>query len=371
MVGEDVRMDEGSPARASREQVRGCFLGGAVGDALGADIEFDSLARIRTRFGPGGIDSYAGQAGGHITDDTQMTLFTAEGLLRASVRSHGNGVAHAPTMIHRSYLRWLLTQSQPDHIRVVRDHGASIDSGWLLTNAELHVARAPGATCLAALRSGQMGQVSPPINTSKGCGGVMRVAPIGLAPVAEQFALGAQAAAITHGHPSGHLSAGAFAVMIAAIVAGASRVAAVDEARARLAREPGHHETTDALAAAVQLAHDEPAPTPEIVERLGGGWVGEEALAIAVYAALVAQDFEHGIVTAVNHSGDSDSTGAIAGNLLGTFWGSSVIPDRWLSGLAERELVDAVADDFWVRFGASAPTVAHEEARLAARYPGS
>lgn len=364
-------MGEGAEPSASWEEVLGCFLGGAVGDALGADIEFDSLARIRRRFGPQGIADYAGRSGGHITDDTQMTLFTAEGLLRASARFPDERSVHGPTMIHRSYLRWLMTQSQPDHIRVVRDHGAAIESGWLLTNAELHVARAPGATCLAALRSGAMGTITPPINTSKGCGGVMRVAPIGLAPVADPFVLAAEAAAITHGHPSGYLSAGAFALMIASLVAGASLPDAVDVARTRVAGEPGHQETTDALAAAVQLAHDEPVPAPEIVERLGGGWVGEEALAIAVYAALVARDLEHGVATAVNHSGDSDSTGAIAGNLLGAASGASVIPDRWRSELAERELVEAVARDLWVHFDATGVAGADEHARVASRYPGS
>jgi len=342
-VGEDGN-DDGAPAL---EQVLGCFLGGAVGDALGADVEFDSLARIRRRFGHGGITDYAGRGVGHITDDTQMTLFTAEGLLNASVRFQGKAIVHAPSMIHRSYLRWLMTQSSVDHAEVVRDHGPAIASGWLLTNPELHVPRAPGTTCLAALRSGKMGTITPPINGSKGCGGVMRVAPIGLARIDERFTLGAEAAALTHGHPSGYLSAAAFVHMIAALAAGATRADAVAGARARLALEPGHEETTAALAAAVELAHDEPVPTPEIVERLGGGWVGEEAIAIAVYAALVAQDLEHGVVTAVNHSGDSDSTGAIAGNLLGTHWGVGAIPDRWLQGLAERTVVEQVAGDFW------------------------
>ena len=242
----------------------GCFLGGAVGDALGADVEFDSLARIRARFGPRGITQYAGRSGGRITDDTQMTLFTAEGLLRASVRFNGKGIVDAPSMIHRSYLRWLTTQSPADRIRVVRDHGVDIETGWLLTNPQLHAPRAPGATCLAALRSGSMGTIARPINNSKGCGGVMRMAPAGLAPVDGAFMLGAQAAAITHGHPSGYLAAGAFALMVARLVDGASLAEAVDDACTRVAKEKGHTETTAALGAAVRLARDEPAPTPEV-----------------------------------------------------------------------------------------------------------
>lgn len=68
-------------ASLSIDQVRGSLLGGAVGDALGAAVEFQSLAEIRSRFGPAGILDYAPAFGrlGAITDDTQMTLFTAEG----------------------------------------------------------------------------------------------------------------------------------------------------------------------------------------------------------------------------------------------------------------------------------------------------
>jgi ADP-ribosylglycohydrolase len=57
--------------------------------------------------------------------------------------------------------------------------------------------------------------------------------------------------------------------------------------------------------------------TPEIVEQLGGGWVAEEALATALFCALKATNFAEGVLLAVNHSGDSDSTGSLTGNLLG------------------------------------------------------
>jgi ADP-ribosylglycohydrolase len=69
-------------------RIRGCLLGGAVGDALGAPVEFLSLQEIRDKFGPAGIHDYARAYGrrGAIADDTQMTLFTAEGLLRATMR---------------------------------------------------------------------------------------------------------------------------------------------------------------------------------------------------------------------------------------------------------------------------------------------
>ena len=81
-----------------------------------------------------------------------------------------------------------------------------------------------------------------------------------------------------------------------------------------------------------------------IDEQLGGGWVGEEALAIAVACALAAPDFEQGVLAAVNHSGDTDSTGSICGNILGALHGESAIPTRWLEALMP-DLVETVADD--------------------------
>jgi ADP-ribosylglycohydrolase len=81
-------------------------------------------------------------------------------------------------------------------------------------------------------------------------------------------------------------------------------------------------------------------PRAEYVARLGEGWTAEEAVAIAVYCLLAAPDFDAGVRLAVNHDGDSDSTGAIAGNLLGVHHGIEAVPTRLTNGL---ELLDALA----------------------------
>src|SRR6266704_1609756 len=86
-----------------RSRVRGCLLGGAVGDALGAPVEFLSWQRIREVYGPDGATGMVIGPGGRaqLTDDTQMTLFTAEGLIRASVR-WDRGICHPPSVVHRA-----------------------------------------------------------------------------------------------------------------------------------------------------------------------------------------------------------------------------------------------------------------------------
>ena len=324
------------------DRMRGCLLGGAVGDALGAPVEFLSLAQIRARFGPEGIRDFAPAYGraGAITDDTQMTLFTAEGLLVAWRRGWLRGICHAPTMIHSAYLDWLATQGE-------RPAPEARACTGLMALPELRSRRAPGNTCLAALR-GFTRFAEPAANDSKGCGGVMRVAPCGaftpFAPTPDAaFRLGCEAAALTHGHPSGILPAGHFAATVAALREGAPLVAALEGADALLAREPACAETAAALAAARALAA-RGRPTPEALESLGGGWVAEEALAIAIACALVAEDFADGVRLAANHSGDSDSTAAIAGNLLGTLWGEAAIPAAWLEALELRAEIARLAD---------------------------
>lgn len=330
------------------DRVRGSLLGGAVGDALGAAVEFLSLAEIRSRFGPAGVQDYAPAYGrrGAITDDTQMTLFTAEGLMRAWVRAGLRGVCSVPGVIHHAYLRWLLTQearpTKPD-VQIGTD-------GWLFAISALHSRRAPGNTCLSALRVADH-WLDPAVarNNSKGCGGVMRVAPIGLfAPEIGDddrvFGMAADAAALTHGHPSGFLSAGHLAVTIAVLLRGEPLPAALDAADAQLCRREHHAETADALAAARALAAHG-VPSPEQLETLGGGWVAEEALAIAVCCALAASGFADGVLLAANHSGDSDSTAAIAGNLLGAQLGAASIPLPWLDELELRREIERLAHD--------------------------
>ena len=127
-----------APERLSRYVA--CLLGGAVGDALGAPVEFMSRHEILRRFGPGGIRDHASAYGrtGAITDDTQMTLFTAEGLLRAAAQGHPPGHAAYIAEVAQAYQRWLLTQDE--------DPAAHAGAEGLLGIAALHSRRAPATT---------------------------------------------------------------------------------------------------------------------------------------------------------------------------------------------------------------------------------
>ena len=350
----------------SLDRFAGCLLGGAAGDALGAPVEFLSLAEIRRHFGAAGITAYAPYTGrlGAVTDDTQMTLWTVEGLLRARARGSRDGGGAVVKAVHRAYLRWLQTQRERSADPSFADATRPQDNGWLITVPALRSRRGPGNTCLSSLISDRVGSVEHPINNSKGCGGIMRVAPVGLLydDAAVAFRVGCDTAAITHGHPSGYLSAGCQAAIIAHLRAGAPLDEAVQASTAMLAGWAGHQECLDIVTRAVALADSGRAPSGEAVESLGEGWTGEEALAISVYCALAAQgDFARGVILAVNHGGDSDSTGAICGNLLGAALGAGAIPVAWLADLELHEELEVLARDL------EAPRP--EDAAWAAQYP--
>lgn len=334
--------------RLTADTYKACLLGGAVGDALGAPIEFKSLREIRAEFGRAGLDDYAPAYGrvGAITDDTQMTLFTAEAAIRYDNRLRGKGIASFPMMLKNSYLRWLETQGElppyPDEY---------VRNGGLMDMADLRHRRGPGNTCLRSLRSGGTGAVETPINSSKGCGGLMRVAPIGLIAKPESaFEEACNAASITHGHPSGYLAAGFYAAVIAALVAGSDLREAITAAQSIIHGRLGASETAESVSKALALAATG-APSPELVETLGDGFVAEEALAIALYCALVATDYRSGVLLAVNHGGDSDSTGALTGSLLGVTFGLAAIPQKWLQDLELRDVIADLAWDLFRHFG--------------------
>ena len=345
--------------RSKRQQRRtvqgrfaGCLLGGAVGDALGAPVEFMKRTEILRKFGPKGITQYAPAYGGigRITDDTQMTLFTAEGLIRAWVRGCMKGITTYSGVTAHAYLRWLQTQGERPTCDI--DFGTD-ETGWLFQQRDLHSRRAPGNTCLAALRAMKsLGE--PARNDSKGCGGVMRVAPVGLfawrlrqqETPQDAFRLGTELAALTHGHPTGTLTGGVLAVLILALTDGASLPDALVVSKAILRSEPGHEETLRAIELAETLATSG-QPHEAAISQLGQGWIAEDALAISIYCALVARNFKHGVILAVNHDGDSDSTGSITGNLLGAMHGVRAIPAEWLEPLELREVIMSLAEDLY------------------------
>lgn len=320
-----------------RSRVRGCLLGGAVGDALGYPVEFLHEQSISERYGKHGIQTLA-QAGSPalISDDTQMTLYAANALVYA--RETGCGAENA---LRLAYEEWLCTQEEPQTLS-----GAKLS---LSHDTRLHHRRAPGNTCLQSLRSIRKTQKFPH-NNSKGCGTVMRAAPFGLIPFADgdtgAYRLAALDAALTHGHPLAQESSGALAWLIHHIIfTDPKQHKRLDEVVLSFP-----HDQSPALYSllqkAVSLAWKASVSDLDGVHALGEGWVAEEALAIAVFCAVRHPDnFAAALRAAVNHKGDSDSTGAICGNLLGAWLGEKAVRQAFdLTNLELCDLVERTAD---------------------------
>lgn len=331
-----------------KDLFKASLLGGAIGDALGYTIEFMGLAEIKAKYGQYGItdldiDKRTGKA--LISDDTQMTLFTADGMMWAYYRCSRRGIgSYAGSGSYQSYLRWYYTQTgklPAEKDKFFLERQPHEDATSILDYKELFSRRAPGNSCLSALGSGKMGTIEQPINNSKGCGGVMRIAPVGLFLHSEPeyaFSIGAEIAAITHGHPTGYLAAGAFAAIIAELVNGKSINESITTAIRVLKNYTSHQETLNAIENAVALANSD-EQTETAISKIGEGWIAEEALAVAIYCALKETDFKKALIMSVNHDGDSDSTGAICGNILGACYGIDVIPKEWVENIELRDLI--------------------------------
>lgn len=353
------------------DRTLGCMVGGAVGDALGYAVEFDSWPMIQHRYGPRGIRAYAPKRRGlaPISDDTQLSLFTAAGMLNALTCACVRSVAGPIEGYCKDiYIDWLHTQTCDSPAANRRGHS------WLVRVPELYARRSPGNTCLSAIRALELGRKVE--NDSCGCGGVMRTAPI--APVVyihgadcEDLAYVDQTAAdvarMTHKHPLGFMPSAALNRILWRIMAG--EVGSREDLRrvvleaSRSVREvrspehrmktygklwPAHCDTLEAiLSEALRLA-DTDVPDPEAIERIGGGWTGHEALAIAVFCAVRHYgSFEESVIAAVNHSGDSDSTGAVCGNIAGCLYGRRAIPARFTDALELLPVIEEMAHDLW------------------------
>ena len=283
-----------------------------------------------------------------------MTLFTATGLLLGTTRGMMRGIMGSYVdYIRYSYKDWYRTQTE--RYPLPNEYHYS----WLVNVPELFSRRAPGNTCMSALESEQLGTIAHPINRSKGCGGVMRVAPIGLyfsdkrLPIEESDKIGAEAAAITHGHDLGWLSSAMLVHIVRRLAEDeeSSILAAVQDAMKTIrAMYPDSEYLGDLLSLvqkAVELSQAEWEDL-DAIHILGQGWVAEETLAIAIYCALkYPNDIEKALIAAVNHSGDSDSTGAVTGNILGAALGESAIPEKFLEKLELRDVIREIADDLY------------------------
>lgn len=326
------------------ERFEGCILGGAIGDALGAPVEFMKLQEIYKKYGPKGITLKSfieSKTPLEFTDDTQMTFFTADGLLKSSIKNHSKYKINFMD-VYESYKDWLSTQMGLFPI---------FDRGWISKIKNLYQEKAPGITCINSIMNGKPGTLSCKINDSKGNGGVMRSAPIGLLYYSRPdiaFKTAVACTALTHSNPDAYLSAGTFASVISHIIQGKTLDDAVRESIKLLKKFNNSEEVINKLEQAVKLAEKDISPE-QAIEIIGEGNIASEALSISLYSALKNKmNFSKSIETASNINGDSDTVAAITGNIVGAYNGISSISKKVLKYLTNCKELKVLSKDLYV-----------------------
>lgn len=335
-------------------RTRGSILGLAIGDALGHPTEFlGSLDAIRSKYGPLGVVDFV-RLGAHprgtFTDDTQMTIAVLRGMVRAGHRD----LDTLMTIMGEEFVAWA---GSPENNR------------------------APGGTCLAGCRelAHRVPWRTAGVRGSKGCGAAMRAAPIGLYhhdDVEVLVRVAAAQSSLTHRHPTGIASSVAAAAAVAHVVRTGSldglipfTRAAVERLDAALLAEVGADEALAAslgvsemldflgrTEAALSQDHD------DVCKLLGGAWVGEEAVATALWCAIKSGgDFRNAVLRGANSSGDSDSIACIAGSIVGALVGEAGLPEAWIRDVEKSAVLARLADAL-VRTKAGADEPATDEA---------
>lgn len=361
-----------------RDKIRGCYLLGACGDALGAPLEgLRSLDAIIGAYGPRGLQDIvefknAYEKGldypaGRITDDTTMAMSTAAALVRTcgEVPPHKAGFAAALRRnLWQAYTNWGLHQDDGDILRARADEaawGGLARSFWFACGA--------GRGTIAALMQPKAGSLAAPLaydetirgrrvkGPNAGCGGMMRVAPLAFLPLPPEklFVLACESAAVTHGNPAAYVATGAVALLVHYAAAGCDMPAAIAHMRALLVSMSDDKRFAAGVAAclpAIDLAVGVAKYPPRLAVinllptqlRFKNPFLAVPVLAQAVYALAAGVSVKEAVVLSANHSGDLDSVAAIVGNVLGARHGMAGVPSEWGDMLLQRAEILAMAD---------------------------
>jgi ADP-ribosylglycohydrolase len=300
--------------QAITDRQRGTLLGLAVGDALGAAVEFEPPGTFPpvTSFRGGGPH---GLAPGEWTDDTSMALALADSV--ASVGWDLNDQA-------RRYVAWWRKGEYSVN-------GCCFDIGFTTRRALSRFER-----------TGDARTSGDPSEQASGNGSIMRLAPVSIRyaslfpdELGEPVRYCIESSLPTHGSPQCLSACAYMGLVLAALIQGIDRdeVLAADWGPLRRLRQiHALHPEVDEVTAGT-FRYKKP---PEIV---GSGYV-VWSLEAALWAFHDAKDFREAVLRAVNLGDDADTTGAVCGQLAGAYWGESGIPQEWREGLAKPEMIE-------------------------------
>ena len=319
----------------TRDKIRGCLWGVAIGDALGMPVEFKSIEAIHSIYGDDGIQNLRENA--IWTDDTEMTFAVTKSLLRLGKVEEIKDLNEDTIgqTIAQEFINWLdnpgyapgITTS--NSVNFLKVNGAK---KWMLSGA----------------------------NNSKGCGTVMRAAPLGLwfaKSLAPELSLldgpfhkllfneSTRQSEITHGHKAATAAAlaGSYAVALAINGVSPDKMINPIEKYCNHIHSDFENAMLRLKTSLVQRKDGTFDTDLKAISYIGQGWVGDEAFVMALYSAIQhTNDIKTCLRTSVNHSGDSDSVACIAGSILGAFHGMSIIPKDWVDCLAEKKRMESL-----------------------------
>jgi len=329
---------------------RGCLLGMAVGDAMGAAVEKKSYDEICATYGPAGLLGYDTVNGlAEITSYTQVAAFACNGLLLSLSRGQA-GASDAMRWVTQSLKEWARVQHLP------RDPQRR--NCWLCGIPAFRQRRSMDARTLDALTRDVLGSPQKPANQAEGPGTLTAAVAVGLFfhPERLQFheigLMGAQAVALTHGEPMAFLCGAMLAYVIAAVVndrdSGLEEhfLQAADAVVDQFGGEfPQATQLRKKLLYAVELSKKPELHHWKAMEELKCGTCSG-VLAGAVYAVLAGNgDFDASAIIAVNHSGKSAAVGAVTGAILGARLGEDSLPEFYLECLEGENVLLELATD--------------------------
>lgn len=294
------------------DKAKGLIFGLAIGDALGYPTEFMSLSRIKEKYGEEGIRDLPDPA--LYTDDTQMTIAIAEALISAGDQD----VDTIMEAVCEELIKW---RHSPENNR------------------------APGNACLQGVRNMELGThcAESGVADSKGCGSAMRVAPIGYLYQhdPEKLKEVARASGIcTHGHHTAVAASVGAAYLVKLAMDGVEPENMVRELLSFTKGISKEFERAISMVEGCLEYRDEEMA----LKALGEGWVGEEAVALALYCFLRSpDDYVKTVLRGANTDGDSDSIASIAGGISGARLGLEAISEDWRQQIEKADYLDGLS----------------------------
>ena len=329
----------------------GCFLGLAVGDAMGYTVDEMDWDTICENYGPNGLLGYDMKNDyAQVTSYTQIAAFVANGLLLGVTRGKRS-----------EYLKYITLALKEWYKRQHFPRSPDKSWCWVAQKPELRRRCCRDAWMMDALRFEQLGTPEKPINNSDSPGAITAAAAIALfydprRMEAEQIGeLALKTLSLTHGDPDAFLSGVVLAYALAGILQEPERELKEQFLQAAEVMDGQFRERFSqasriaaSVKVAVQLALTDEVQHRNNIEQLHCQSVSE-CLCGAVYASMVCpEDFDSAMILAVNHSGRSGAVAAITGAILGAKLGQEALPDFYLESLEPIEALQELAQDLAV-----------------------